>query len=165
MICAKLSRGGVDLSVKLQVTCKHWCGKHIAVKLRSLFFRVPWKGKWGNSAGLVPTMISWLKKHISFPQPRLYKRADEHSWVYYSKNILTNCGVKDQENQTKNIKPHLPSGPIHPYQLEESISNFREVCRTFSFLFYFECIFMLANSEDPDQTPRSDLGLHCLPMS
>ena len=24
---------------------------------------------------------------------------------------------------------------------------------------------MLANSEDPDQTPRSDLGLHCLPMS
>ena len=28
--------------------------------------------------------------------------------------------------------------------------------------------FLLANSEDPDQTPRSvesDLGLHCLPMS
>ena len=24
---------------------------------------------------------------------------------------------------------------------------------------------MLANSGDPDQTPRSDLGLHCLPMS
>ena len=29
-------------------------------------------------------------------------------------------------------------------------------------------MFLLANSEDPDQTPRSvasDLGLHCLPMS
>ena len=104
-------------------------------------------------------MISWLKKHISFPQPWLYKRADEHSWVYYSKNILTNCSVKDQEYQTKNINPHLPSGPVHPYQLEESISNFTDVCRTFSFLFYFEWIFLLANSEDSDQTPRSDLGL------
>ena len=38
----------------------------------------------------------------------------------------------------------------------------------FSFLFYSESIFLLANSEDPDQTPRSvasDLGLHYLPMS
>ena len=37
----------------------------------------------------------------------------------------------------------------------------------FSFLFYFK-MFLLANSEDPDQTPRSvasDLGLHCLPLS
>ena len=25
------------------------------------------------------------------------------------------------------INPHLPSGPIHPYQLDESISNFRGV--------------------------------------
>ena len=24
---------------------------------------------------------------------------------------------------------------------------------------------MLANNVDPDQTPRSDLGLHCLPRS
>ena len=34
-------------------------------------------------------------------------------------------------------------------------------------LFYFELIFLLANSEDPDQTPRSaasDLGLHYLNM-
>ena len=38
----------------------------------------------------------------------------------------------------------------------------------FSFLFYFEEIFLLPDSEDPDQTLRpvaSDLGLHCLPMS
>ena len=36
------------------------------------------------------------------------------------------------------------------------------------FQFYFEQIFLSANSEDPDQTPRSaasNLGLHCLPMS
>ena len=38
----------------------------------------------------------------------------------------------------------------------------------FHFSFYCEEIFLLANSENPDQTPRSaasDLGLHCLPMS
>ena len=32
---------------------------------------------------------------------------------------------------SKNINPHLPSGPVHPYQLEESISNFRGVWCTF----------------------------------
>ena len=63
------------------------------------------------------------------------------------------------------LNPHLPSGLSHPYQLDESISNFRCVWCTFSFLFYLRKIFLLANSEDPDQTPHSvasDLGLHCL---
>ena len=66
------------------------------------------------------------------------------------------------------FNPHLPGGPVHPYQLDESIPNFKRVCCTFSFLFYFEYIFLLANSEDPDQMPRSaasDLGLHCLHIS
>ena len=66
------------------------------------------------------------------------------------------------------INPQLPSGPVHPYQLDKSISNFRAVWCTYSFLFYFEYIFLLAKGEDPDQTPHSavsDLGLHCLPMS
>ena len=36
------------------------------------------------------------------------------------------------------INPYLPSGPVHPYRLDESISNFRDVWCTFSFLFYFE---------------------------
>ena len=38
----------------------------------------------------------------------------------------------------------------------------------FFFFIYFEQIFQLANSEDPDQTPQnaaSDFGLHCLSMS
>ena len=38
----------------------------------------------------------------------------------------------------------------------------------FFFLSKFRYIFLLANSEDPGQTPRSvasDLGFHCLPMS
>ena len=48
------------------------------------------------------------------------------------------------------FNPHLPSGPIHPYQLDESISNFRGAWCTFSVLFYFEYIFLLANIEDPD---------------
>ena len=65
------------------------------------------------------------------------------------------------------VNPHLPSGP-YLYQLDESISNFWGVWCTFSFLFYFKLIFLLTNSEDPDQAPRSaasDLGLHFLPMS
>ena len=35
------------------------------------------------------------------------------------------------------INLHLLSGPVHPYQLDESISNFRGVWCTFSFVFYF----------------------------
>ena len=73
------------------------------------------------------------------------------------------------ENRFMSITyPHLPSGLFHPYQLVEPISNFRGVWCTFSFLFYLEYIFLLAYSEDPDQTLRSaasDLGLHCLSMS
>ena len=68
----------------------------------------------------------------------------------------------------KTINPHLPSGPVHPCQLKESIPDIRGVWCTFSFLFYFKSMFLLANSEDPDQMPHSaasDLGLHCLPMS
>ena len=66
------------------------------------------------------------------------------------------------------VTPYLPSGPIDPYQLDKFISNFRGVWRAFSFLFCFKTVFLLANSEDPDQTPRfaaSDLDLHCLAMS
>ena len=57
------------------------------------------------------------------------------------------------------FNPQLSNGPVHPYQLDESISNFRGVWCTFSFLFYFEYISLLANREEPD------LGLHCLPTS
>ena len=32
------------------------------------------------------------------------------------------------------------------------------------FIFILFWIFLLANSEDPDQSPSSDLGLHCLPI-
>ena len=57
----------------------------------------------------------------------------------------------------------------HICLVDASISNFRGVWCTFSiFILYFEYIFLLANSEDLDQTPRSvasDLGLHCLPVS
>ena len=44
--------------------------------------------------------------------------------------------------------------------MDESISNLRNAWFTFSFLFDH-----VANSEDPDQTPRSALGLHCLHRS
>ena len=50
------------------------------------------------------------------------------------------------------FNPDLPSGPVHPYQLDESISNLKGIWCTFSFLFYFESIFLLANKEEPDQS-------------
>ena len=68
----------------------------------------------------------------------------------------------------RRVNPHLRNGYFNPYQLDESIPHFRGAWYTFSFLFYFESIFLLANNEDPDQMSRSaasDLGLHCLPMS
>ena len=64
-----------------------------------------------------------------------------------------------------NVNPYLPSGPVHPYQLDKSISIFRGVWCTF-FIFFFWMKFLYANSVDPYQTPcsaASDLGLHCLP--
>ena len=47
-------------------------------------------------------------------------------------------GKHEQTVHTQILNPHLPSGLFHPYQLDESISNFRGVLCTFSFLFYFE---------------------------
>ena len=67
------------------------------------------------------------------------------------------------------FNPYVPSRPVHPYQLDEPISSFMGVWCTFFFiLFYFLSKFLLINSVEPDQTPRSaasDLGLHCLPRS
>ena len=52
------------------------------------------------------------------------------------------------------VYPHLPNGLVHPYHLDESISNFRGFWCTFSFLFYFRQIFLLASNEDLDQMLR-----------
>ena len=61
----------------------------------------------------------------------------------------------------------MPNVFSHPYQLDESISNFRVVrWLVFSFLFKFQKKLLSANSGEPDQTPHfaaSDLFLHCLP--
>ena len=66
------------------------------------------------------------------------------------------------------LNPNLPSGPVHPYQLDESISNFMGFLVYFIILILFEKIFLKANGEEHDQTTRtaaSDLGLNCLPIS
>ena len=65
------------------------------------------------------------------------------------------------------VNPHLPSGPIHPYQLDESISSFRDVWCTFSLLFYFEDILVSKQWRPWSDAVlcTSDMGLHCLPMS
>ena len=67
----------------------------------------------------------------------------------------------------KSFNPYMTSGPVHSYQLDESISNFSAILCIFQLIFYF-LYFLFAKSVDSDQTPRSeasDLGLHCLPMS
>ena len=66
------------------------------------------------------------------------------------------------------VNPYLPSGLFHPYQLGESISKLGVWGVLFHFCLIFDKNFMLANSVDSDQMPRSaasDLSLHCLPMS
>ena len=93
-------------------------------------------------------------------------RDDTEILVSETEDILSRC--TQLVPSVKVVNPHLPSGPVHAFQLDESVSSFRGVWCTFSFLFYFELIFLLANSEDADQTLRSavsDLGVHCLPMS
>ena len=61
----------------------------------------------------------------------------------------------------------MQNGISHRYQLEQSISVFREV--RWYFIFIQILIEKYASKQyDPDQTPHfvaSDLGLHYLPMS
>ena len=71
--------------------------------------------------------------------------------------IKLNVGGSEPIENISIVNPHLPCGLFHPYQLDESISNFRDAWCIFSSLFNFEYIFLLANSEDPDQTP-SEMG-------
>ena len=52
-------------------------------------------------------------------------------------------------NSIVKSNPHLPSGLFHPYEMDESISNFRGVSCIFSFLFHF-----WLNSADSDQKPH-----------
>ena len=47
---------------------------------------------------------------------------------YFSNSSAVKCSVN----------PYLPSGPLHPYQLDESISNFSDIWCPVSFLLYFQ---------------------------
>ena len=49
--------------------------------------------------------------------------------------------------------------------LDRYISNRRSVCLVLSLPCFIDIPVFNANSVDRDQTPRSDLGLHCLQMS
>ena len=62
---------------------------------------------------------------------------------------------------------YLPNGPIHPYQLDGSISNLRGVWCTFSFFILFQIEICVSKRCRPwsDTVFLSDLGLHCLPRS
>ena len=54
------------------------------------------------------------------------------------------------DDQEEELNPYLSNGLVRPYHLDVSISNVSGIKSTFSF--YFSYIFLLANSEDPDQT-------------
>ena len=62
---------------------------------------------------------------VANPEDRFSR--DEAHFSLYTKSM----------NEKLKINPHLPSGLL-PHQLDKSISNFRDVWCTFSFLFYFE---------------------------
>ena len=61
--------------------------------------------------------------------------------VVVSSVLMDTVSQMIPENEV--INPHLPSGPVHLYHLDETISNFRDVWRS----------------------TASDLGLHCSPTS
>ena len=50
------------------------------------------------------------------------------------------------------FNPYLPNILFHPYQLDESIFNFRDFLCIFSFLFYFQLKCLWANSAGPEHT-------------
>ena len=57
-------------------------------------------------------------------------------WNHEIKHLYR-FGLKKQKQLYCNFNPHLPSGLFHLYQLAESISSFRGVWYTYSFLFNF----------------------------
>ena len=62
------------------------------------------------------------------------------------------------------INSHLPSGPVHPYQLGESISNFLG-CLAHIFILILFRIEIYVSKQCRPRSAASDLGLHCLPRS
>ena len=73
--------------------------------------------------------------------------AQSFCWFYHGAAQYASS-LTSEEDQ---LNPHLPSRPVHPYQLDESFSNLKGVRCTF---FHFCSI-----------SAASDLGLHRLPMS
>ena len=59
----------------------------------------------------------------------------------------------------------MPSGLFHLNSLDWSMSKRRSVWLFSLSPFFVEMRVLNAKSVDPDQTPRSDQGLHFLPMS
>ena len=105
------------------------------------------------SPRLCKTKISLLCRFSSRPQDR----------SKISKITFKDLKTKLNAN-VFSFNPLTHSGHVHPYQLDESISTLRGECYTFSFFITFRMKIPVANSVDPDQTPRfaaSNLRLHC----
>ena len=67
-----------------------------------------------------------------------------------------------------NINPFMPNGLFYLNSSERSISNNRGIWLVLLLPYFIEIPECIANSVDPDQTPRSaasDLDLQCFPMS
>ena len=105
------------------------------------------------SHGLCKTKISLLCRFSPRPQDR----------SKISKITFKDLKTKLNAN-VFSFYPFTHSGLVHPYQLGESISFFRDEWCTFSFFNSFRMKIPVANRVDFDQTPRfavSNLGLHC----
>ena len=100
--------------------------------------------QFGFTEGLSPAMAGLLvseakadsqdnKTHSYVATLDSQKAFDVHHTILLDKLIQTNI----HDTSWWVINPHLPSGPVHPYQMDESISNFRGVWCTFSFFIIF----------------------------
>ena len=119
----------------------------------------------GSAKNQTSRATGWLRMHIWWMSLRRTKSAII-SWDGSFGLLCFRCVQQEYSSfGYRYFNPYLPSGLGHPYQLEESISNFRGVWCNVSFYFIFWLKFLYANSADTDQTTRSaasDLDLHCL---
>ena len=73
---------------------------------------------------------------------RMWHQNAEYQVYKCTSRLVSRRSSKDKSNihvaidDKSKINPYLPSGPVHPYQMDESFSNFRGVYCTFSVLFY-----------------------------
>ena len=83
-------------------------------------------------------LLIWM--HYSLIIATLFKFYDNYSnflGVRKFRSFMVNL-IMTKPDCT--VNPHLPSGPVHPYQLEKSIFNLRGAWCTFSFRWHIKAV-------------------------